>query len=371
MTHIELIELMYKNRKLLDDIYRNRETTMSQELEKSRLISKVGEKLELSESYRNFVDITLKRINYGVVFHTYSAELQELLKYQSRYTIEQKSSYLEDILQLIKSIFLKLDKRDQEIRTLLVKIENETSLELDLLIEKSMDILEKIKEVNRANSEVREVLFSDKIYILDREIKLLVDEINPQMLNFIENISIGLDRLKQFIARTRKLRQQNKRLMQLSMDILHEKDAYLEETLLLNPKRFYLTLYRSQRNAIKSYPDGSESGKVIRKLNQHLKSVTVKKAQREFTISPPKEELLTLVNMDIIEADLKREGSEDIFLSIYHHKELKRFMQESNCETSLKEESFKIFLQLVVPYNNHVKLTPTYNNHEVRIAQWI
>jgi hypothetical protein len=371
MTHIELIELMYKNRKLLDDIYRNRENAPSEELEKSRLITKVGESFELSESYRNFVDVTLKRINYGIVFHTYSAELQELLKYQTRYDLEQKESYLEDILELIKSIFLKLDKRDQEIRTLLVKIENETSLELDLLIEKSMDILEKIKEVNRANSEVREVLFSDKIYLLDKSIKVLVDEINPQMLNFIENISIGLDRLKQFIARTRKLRQQNKRLMQLAMDILHEQDEYLEETLLLNPKSYYLTLYRSQRNGVKTYPDGSESSKVIRKLNQHLQSVTLKKEQRQFTITKPKEEPLALVNMDIIEADLNKEGSKDIFLSIYNHEELKRFMQESYSETSLKEESFKIFLQLVVPHNNHVKLTKAYNNHEVRIAQWI
>ena len=200
MTHIQLIEFIYTHRHTLDDIYKSKKSTVTQTLENSRLITKIGDNIELSESYRNFIDITLNRIDYAVIFNTYNAELQELLKQKNRYIEEKNPYYLEEILALLKAIFLKLSKRDQEIRTLLIKIENETSLDLDLLIEKSMDILEKIEEVNRANNEVREIFYND-IYNLDPSTKHFIDETSSSLLLFVENISEGLHRLKQFIAR--------------------------------------------------------------------------------------------------------------------------------------------------------------------------
>jgi len=370
MTHIELIEFIHKHRDTLDDIYKGKKNRANKDLEASRLITKVGENIELSESYRTFVDTMLNRIEYAVIFNTYNEELKELLRQKSRYLSEKKEYYLNEILSLLKTIFLKLDKRNQEIRTLLIKIENESSLDLDLLIEKSTDILEKIKETNQANHKIQEV-FNHEIYELHPKTKQFIDDISFEMLNFIENISTSLENLEFFIARTKKLRQQNRRLHQLSTQILEERDQELETLLTLNTKENYLTLYRSQKQTIKSFPDGSETSRVIRKLRRILYETKVKKEPKAFTINPQKEQKLNLVNMDAIERELKKKGSNDIFTYIYEHPELKRFMENNSNGNSLKEESFRIYLQFIIPENSHINLTNNYNDHAIRIAQWI
>ncbi|SFV62491.1 hypothetical protein MNB_SV-12-264 [hydrothermal vent metagenome] len=370
MTHIELIEFIYTHRKELDDIYKGKKNTVDKTLEKSPLLLKVGENIELSESYRNFIDTTLNRIEYAVVFNTYHAELKELLIQKSRYLSEKKEYYLLEILSLLKSIYLKLHKRNQEIRTLLIKIENETSLDLDLLIEKAMDILEKIKEINQANREVQEVFYKD-IYELHPKTKKFIDDISFNMLEFIENISTNLENLEYFIARTKKLRLQNRKLHQLSTEILEERDQELEELLMLNPKENYFTLYRSQKKTVKTFPDNSENSRVIRKLRRYLSELKVKKEPKQFNIKPQKEEKLNVINIKIIENELKKDGSDDIFSFIYEHRELKRFIESSEEKHSLKEESFKIYLQFVIPYNPKIKITKEYNKYAIRIAKWI
>ncbi|RLA76190.1 MAG: hypothetical protein DRG30_03420 [Epsilonproteobacteria bacterium] len=370
MTHLELITFIYEHREELDALYKKKTTAVCETLEKSRLVIKIGDEVELSDTYRQFIDSTLKRIDYGIIFHTYSKELKELLKYKARYQEEEKSYYLDEMYQLIKNIFFKLQKRDEEIQLLLVKIENETSLDLDILIEKAMDILKKITEVNRANNEVRELFFHE-IYTVHGKIDYLVDSISTQMIYFVENISSSLNRLNQFIARTRKLRVQNKKLLQLSLMILEEEDEAIDEMLRLSPREYYLTLHRSQKNSIQTFPDGSESSRVIRRLRQSMEFLEVKKEQRKVKIVMPQVENQHLVNMERIELDLAENGTEDIFLFIYEHPELTDFAREGVSGLSLKEESFKIFLQLIIPENPHIELSNTYNNQEIRIARWI
>lgn len=370
MTHIELIEFIYEHRQTLDEIYKSKKNRVGEELENSRLITKIGEDIELSESYRKFIDITLNRIDYAVIFNCYSAELQEIIKQKKRFIANNKPYYLDEILSLLKTIFLKLNRRDQEIRTLLIKIENETSLDLDLLIEKSMDILEKIEEVNRANNKVRDIFYNE-VYNLHPKTKEFIDSISPAMLKFIENISTNLERLKQFIARTRKLRLQNKQLHQLSSKIIEESDQKLEEVLRVDSKSHYLTIHRNQKKAIKSFPDGSESGKVVRKLQRYLNEVKVEKKPINFTIKAQKEEKLNLVNIKTIEDELRKSGSDDIFKFIYEHKELKDFIENSKDRLSIKEESFKIYLQFIIPQNPNIRLNRQYNDYNIRIAQWI
>ncbi len=369
MTHIELIEFIYTHRQEIDEIYKKQKERASEELEASRLLVKIGEKVELSQSYRNFVDVTLNRIDYAVIFNTYDAELQELLKQKSRYLQEHKAYYLDEILSLLRSIFLKLNQRDQEIRTLLIKVENENALELDLLIEKAMDILEKIEELNLANNKIREIFYGE-LFSLHPKTKQFIEGISDEMATFIENISISLERLKDFIVRTRKLRLQNRQLHQLASQILNEQDQWLEERLTLNPKEAYLTLHRSQKNRVKTFPDGSESSKIIRKLRRHLYELKVKKEPKTFTLHTQREERLQLVNIQLIEEGLKAKGSKDIFHYIYAHEELRRFIEETSDRGSLKEESFKVYLQFVIPHNPHVTLTSDYNDHNIRIAQW-
>ena len=369
MTHLELIEFIYTHRETLDSIYKGKKSSVDNALKESRLVTTIGEQVELSEHYKTFVDTTLNRIEYAVVFESYSGELQEILKQKRRYLEEQNPYYLEEILALLKAIFLKLNQRDQEIRILLIKIENETSLDLDLLIEKAKDILEKIEEVNQANNKVRQ-LFNDEIYELDLKTKQFIDDISPNMLTFIENISESLKRLKLFIARTRKLRRQNQKLHELANSILEEKTEALEELLKLEPKKHYLTLYRSQKTKVKTFPDASESARVVNKLRQHFKELAVKKEPKSFTIKPTKEEPLNLINIQIIEDELSKKGSQDIFNFIYQHPEVNNFIAKSKEPRSLKEESFRLYLQFVIPQNEKIRLTNDYNEHAIRIAQW-
>ena len=170
---------------------------------------------------------------------------------------------------------------------------------------------------------------------------------------------------------TRKLRLQNRQLHQLSTQILEEKDQELEDVLILEPQSYYLTLYRSQKNSIRSFPDGSENSKVIRKLRKYFNELTIPKEPTSFHISPQKEEKLNLVNIKAIEDDLKEKGSEDIFNFIYEHQALAEFIKKSEKELSLKEESFKIYLQFIIPHNENIELKKHYNTHAIRIAQWI
>ncbi len=370
MTHIELIEFIYKNRQEIDSLYKKKIDRVSKVLDSSRLITKVGESVELNSAYKNFVDITLKRIDYGIIFHTYSSELQDLLKYKIRFIEEKKPHYIDDILTLIKNIFFKLQRRDEEIRLLLVKLENENSLDLDILLEKSMDILEKITEVNRANNEIREIFYSD-IYSLDNSVGLFIDEINPQMINFISNISNALDRLNQFIARTRKLRVQNKILFQLANNILQERDEKLEEFLTLEPKLYYMTIKRSNRNKIQALPDSSELSKIIRKLRLILNDFSIKAPNKKIIIDPPQEQKLSLVNLQKIEDEFLSNGSEDIFNSIYNHDELSNLIAENEDKESIKDESFKIFLQFIIPNSKNIQLTNRYNKYNIRVAKWV
>ncbi len=370
MTHLELITFIYTHREALDGLYRKKLHSVEKSLEESMLVTKIGSEIELSDSYRQFIDTTLRRIDYGVIFHTYSAELTQLRKLKFRYLEEKKSQYFDEIYQLIKDIYFKLERRDGEIKLLLIKIENETSLDLDLLIEKATDILDKITEINYANSKVREV-FDVEINAIDPRIDELMDAISGDMVLFIENISMSLNRLNQFIARTRKIRLQNRKLLQLSMQILDEDDEILNQLLYLSPKECYLTLRRSQKNTIQSYPDGSESTRLIRKLRQSLGDTRVVKESREIKIVPQEAQNLYIVDIEKIKQDLINSGADDIFLFIYHHPELKYLINSSSEALSLKEESFKIFLQIVIPQRGSVEMIDEYNSQEIRIARWI
>ncbi|CAA6813275.1 MAG: Unknown protein, partial [uncultured Sulfurovum sp.] len=217
--------------------------------------------------------------------------------------------------------------------------------------------------------QVQEVFYND-FYELHPKTKKFIDEISSNILLFIENISSSLENLEYFIARTKKLRQQNRKIHQLSVEILEEKDQKLEELLILNPKENYLTLYRSQKNSVKSFPDASESSKVIRKLRKHFNELSIKKEPKQFSIKTQKKEKLNLVNLKIIEDGLKKKGSTDIFNFIYEHPELHQFIENSPQNLSLKEESFKIYLQFIIPKNEHIILNKNYNHHAIRIAQW-
>ena len=362
MKHINLIELICKNRELIDKAYKEEIFTIDRELEESTLFIRIGSSYRLNRNYIHFVDSILQRVDYNIIFGDYEKEYKELIKNRDRFLESGKKYYKDSILRLIEDLYSKFLNRDREIQALLLKLENDKSLEIDILIEKSYDILDKINEFIDANRKIG-YSFGSELRSIDSDIDGLLQEISIDILKFIENIDEYIKRLKQFILQTKQKRQQNRKIIQLSNLILEEKVTTLDEYLSLNIDRCFHSVTRNQKNRIYAYPDDKNIRQISKELKKLLKNIDVKKPIKDRPLKKQKKDKLDLIDIDKIIRDLNHEKSSDVFYFIQSHSELKGYNGES-----LKDEAFKLFLQLSIEKN--MIFNKEFNQYGVRIARW-
>ncbi len=353
MTHIELIEQLYRYRDIIDRGYKEGELdSVPKPLQESTLFIKVGSKYRLNRSYISFVNFALDRVDYTVIFGDYEEEHRQIIINKQRYEDTKKIQYHQKVIDLINDIYLKFYYRDSQINSALKSLQRQDNEELDILIESANDILKQIREVVEANSKIANTF--TQLKSVDIEFKKVLDELDNDFFKFLKNISYYIDRLNKFIIQTQTKRRLNRLFMQLSADILSENDTYLDEILMQYREGLYHTVKR-YKNQIKVLPTEDD----LPLLKRSLKSLRLLKPKREKanTILPtPQVKELNLIDIKSIVASLKT-GCDDLYIYLLNHDIVKD-----------ENEAFLIYLHLI-SYPN-VSFERTFNRYNVRITKW-
>ena len=363
MKHIELIKLIYDNRDILDSAYKKEQiNSVSSELVDINLFIKINDSYKLNQNYLNFVDSLLSRVDYSIIFGDYEKEYKELVKLKKRYGESGDDYYIQRILDLTQNLYNKFKNRDLEIKSLIIKLESETSLDIDILIENANDTLDKIYELIDANKKIG-LFFRQTLRGLTLELDTLLQSISVDMLEFVNNIDTYIKQIKHFIVQTKNRRLQNRRFMSVANDIIDEKTQNLEEFLKNNTQHLYFSVNVSQKNTIKFMADDSDILRLKKHLESLFENMSVKKAVNEKAIKPQKVEKLNIVNTQNIIDDLDKNKSDDVFKTIKEHNELSIYKDKE-----LVEEAFKIYLHLSV--DKRLSFMDKFNEFGIKVASW-
>ena len=363
MKHSELLKLIHDNREFIDRVYKqNYIQNVPQALIDSTLFVKIHDRYKLNKNYLNFVDSVLQRIDYSIIFGDYEKEYKELVKNKKRYLDSEDRFYINRMINLVENLYIKFYNRDREIQILLLRLENDTSLEIDRLLEQASDTLEKIDELILANEKIGD-FFRKGLRGVHTEIDDLLQSVSVGMLNFIENIDTYISELNQFIIQTKKRRILNRKIIKLSNMILDEQVNDLDEYLTLGYKSLYFTLPRSQKNKIHIFAQDEDISKMRKELIKHLSHVEIKKPKSKSVIKEQKHEKLEIVNIDKIIEELKAQKSEDIFLFLLSHDEFLRYPK-----SELISEVFKVYLQIIT--DTKVIFCSEFNEYDIKVAKW-
>ena len=358
MKHIDLLNLLCKNKELINEAYlQGYSTIANEELIRAGLFLKTSKGYKLNKSYIDFTNLLLQRVDYSIIFSDYEKEYKELLYAKKRYIQTKQPYFKQKILHLIEDIYLKFINRDNEIKAMLTKMEHEQTLELDILIDEAVRVLQKIKEIVRANERIQKG-FSKELFGIDNEIDEILDFANVEIFHCIQNIDGYIDWLNRFIVQTKRKRRQNRALMQLSNQILQEKDLHL--TTYLNQKHTTL-LFTIKPQRIKPYPSYLDTKKVANRLKKAIKTLKIEPKQKAVQIERVKKEPLKAIDLERLLADLHTHKPKDLYSFLLAHPEFNIFEEKH-------KEAFKIFLYLL-NYKN-IKIKDGFNQERVRIVEW-
>jgi len=363
MKHLELLKLVQDNKDVIDKAYRDgRIDSVKEELSDSTLFVRISGVYKLNKNYLNFVDSVLQRVDYSIIFGDYEKEYKELVKNKNRYLENKNEHYKTQMIELIENLFFKFLNRDREIQVLLLRVENDTSLDIDILIQNANDILEKIDELIEANTKIGR-LFRVDLKDINEEIDTLLSSISVDILKYIQNIDAYIKQISLFLIQTKNRRLQNKKLTKLANLILEEKTTALDEHLELHKKYLFHTIVKNHRNKIVTYPSDRDIYKINKAVKVVLDGFEVKKKLKTSLIKPQQKQKLDIINIENILKDLSDTPCDDIFIFIHNHKELNNYT-----DYKLKEEAFKLFLQVTT--HEKLKFTNEFNNFGVKVAKW-
>ena len=363
MKHLELLKLVNDNKEVIDKAYREgRLDSVKEELSDSTLFVKISSVYKLNKNYLNFVDSVLQRVDYSIIFGDYEKEYKELVKNKNRFLENNNEHYKTQLIELIESLFFKFLNRDREIQVLLLRVENDTSLDIDILIQNANDILEKIDELIEANTKIGK-LFRTDLKNIDDEIDILLSSISVDILKYIQNIDTYIKQISLFLIQTKNRRLQNKKLTKLANQILEEKTLELDDYLDLHKKHLFHTIAKNQRNKIVTYPSDRDIYKLNKAVKVVLDGFEVKKKIKTSLIKPQQKQKLDIINIDNIIKDLSDTTCDDIFIFIHNHKELHMYQ-----DFKLKEEAFKLYLQITTHEKLH--FIDEFNEFGIKVAKW-
>ena len=364
MKHIDLLKLLHKNRELIDRAYRGESIQgVDRELLDTTLFLKINKRYRLNKNYFNFADSILQRVDYSIIFGDYEKEYKELMKLKKRYIERGDAYYKKTIEHLIENLYEKFYNRDREIQILIQRLENDTSLEIDLVLENATDTLEKIYELIRANEQIGE-LFRKDLRGLAESIDTLLQSISISFLEYIQNIDSYIDQINRFILQTEKRKVQNREIANLSHLIINENSSTLDEQLCVTSHKCYFTYPRSQKNRVHSYPTDGDIGRVKKALREILSGVKVKPIKKAGLIKKQQHQKLDIVNIEKIIVDLDSMKSEDVFLFIKEHQELVKYKGNR-----VRDEAFRIYLSLTA--KKQIVFTNEFNNYNIKVAKWV
>jgi len=356
MTHLQLIEMLYRHKDEIHQAYMHTGTLgASDELIKSTLFIKVADEYQLNQTYITFVDSILDRVDYGVVFEDYEKENAKLILLRKKYLQHKKPYYKEQISKLIDDIYLRFFYRDNHIRLLLKKLEHDVSLEIEIIIEEANAILHDISELIDANDKIYKTFV--EIQELDDDIKTKLTKLEIDFFRFSNNIENYISQLQRFIIQTKEKRRQNRLFMQVANDILNEKDIKLDDHLLADTSTRCYTIEYTKRKKVKSLPSFYDTA-LLKKALKSLELTKSKRASANSKLQETAPQKLLMVDIDVIVARLDENKPYDIYTFLKEQKDL--FKQE--------DEIFKVYLHLL-SYTN-INYRNTFNMDGIRCVEW-
>lgn len=352
MTHLELIQLLYKHKDTINEAYINKSVDLvSEELVDSTLFLKVANSYRLNSNYTTFVNSILDRVDYGMVFESYKDELANLVRYKNRFIQTKEDFYKENILKLIDDIYLRFFYRDKNISRLLRKLENEVSLEINIIIEQANIILENITELIDANAKINKTFLELKS--LDDDIKARVVAYDNDFYNFGVNIDFYIEFLKRFITQTKEKRRQNRLFLNMARKIIDEDDKSLTKLLDENQNRFYNFEY-SKFKKIRFF---IEDDRRVKKYLKELQLSKPKKLTATTSIIEMPPQKLQMIDIQKIVAKLNALSPQDIYEFLLNLEEIKD-----------ENEAFKLYLHLL-SFSNII-YEDKFNTYGIKVVRW-
>ncbi len=371
MKHIELIELLYKNRELIDGAFRGDkiESLPNELIDDAAIFQKVAKQYELSDTYVQFANAILKRIDANYTFGDYNEEIKLLVRHKSDYLETNDKELLQRIKGLVSTLYKKIEQRDVLINARINDIVNDNDLSIELIIKDAIDVDNRVSELIDAHSENLKIL-SKELRGLDGELDDMLVDIGIDMLPFTENIHTYNKRLSDFILRTEKRKVQNKKLSSLSNKIIKEQDETLKSLLLSHSQVYHHTLKDRKSANVKHLPSPIELHKSSF-IDALSKVLLIKKVQRKTHTTKPYETSksveLKSIKLEKIQKDIFKDKPKDIYSYILEHQEIKKFAEDNLSDTY----AFKTYLSIVQNNRENIVLDKKFNNSNIKVAKWI
>ncbi len=370
MTHIELISLVNRHKKVIDQAYKGEmPSRIDATLLEAEIFNKIGDRIVLNEAYIQFVNTMLKRVDYGVIFGKYAQELQQLVTYKKRFLESSDKIYLNRIKKSIEDIYLKFKQRDAEISALISKIVHENTLSLEVILDDAEHILLQVQELSSASTQTYEI-FSNETVGLSRGIDELVIDVKIDIQRYSDNLHKYIHRLNGFILRTKQRKEQNNKIATLAQKIMTDDASELEALLRSDHKSMHHTIANTKRYKIKTVPSQTdiEHDRFSTVLNQifTLEPHKIIKVAEAIYKQTEVEERVVLNYQHLID-DIYIDMPSDMFAFILNHEELEKF-DEAQTKHS---EAFKAFLMAVSEHKEHSKITDEFGTHRIRRVEWI
>jgi hypothetical protein len=347
MKHIELLNLLCRHKKLIDQAYKEKKLlSVPFELEEIGLFNKIGGYYYLNEVYFNFIDTLLARADFSYVAEDFEKEIKKLLDIKNEYKIT-KSNYLRELIfKFLNKIYQGMKNRDKRLLGLIEKLENDEISELDFLIKEAKHILSSVEEIMLKNEKIMEVFEGFLEY---GEFRNYIKDILLDVIHLNQNIDNYLKRLREFISQTEKKRRFNQKLFKVAHLILNE-DGIIEN--FLTTKRF---VFKQKIEFVpdSAYVDYEKAKKIIGKFTKPKK---IKKSH----VKRDLQEVINLIDLKGLIDFIK--GSDDIFKSIIKY--------IGKIDKELLNESVRVFVYILNQYDKQLNYTKKYNEYNIRVVKW-
>ncbi len=370
MTHIELISLMNRHKKVIDQAYKGEiPSGIDTALFEAEIFNKIGDRIVLNEAYIQFINTMLKRVEYGVIFGKYAEELQQLVTYKKRFLETSDKTYLNRIRKGIEDVFLKFKRRDSDISVLISRIVHENALSLEVILDDAEHILFQMQELSNASTQTYDI-FSKEIVGLSKEIDDLIIDVKIDIQRYSDNLHKYIHRLNGFILRTKQRKEQNNKIAALAQKIMADDASELEALLRSDHESLHHTFGNTKRHKIKTVPSQRdiEQDRFSAILRQIFTLEPHKAIQAPQTIYKKQEvEDKVVLNYQKLIDDIQRDMPEDLFEFILNHDEIEKF----DAVQIKRSEAFKAFLMTVSEHREHTKIDDGFGSHHIRRVAWI
>ena len=343
MKHLEFLNLLCKYRKIINEGYiRSKLISIPNELEEVGLFKKIGNYYYLNDSYKNFVNTILQRVDFDYIVEDLEKEIKRVEFLKEEFFNTSSLFVLEQLKNMVLKIFQTIQNRDKSLNSVLNMLEKDNKASLDFLIKEAKRIVNDIEIASKNNIKII-TIFDDLKSIPD--LSSIIKDIKYDIVELNIRLDSYLKRLKDFISQTERKRAFNQKLNRVALMILRE-DKKIDD-ILIN-KDFVVS------KKIEVVADIIDSKKVNKIFN-----FTIQKEKKTSSKKRELKEVIELVDINKLIDFVK--GSEDIYLSILEYLKFKK---------ELLNESVRVFVYILNNYDKNLVYSKEYNKYGVRIVKW-